>query len=335
MARIYKIEEDWLFEKLLGKLESHRNLILTADQGWGIQEYVDELGFNLAEKNPDFHTCFINLAPAYSSSAFLEHYSSVLLHRFPEETSNMEIDNRHMDVLKLPEIIAKRNRIKLGIFLANAHLFHRFKDAIPFLRMLRLKLKSQKNCVFCFFGNDNPNFRELLHYPGPLSGCGQLFELKHNRFKHRSACIRKLFHEQKKRIGYSTSVNMSYSVDHHPVYLQLLAWHALILTQTTCTSAIVERSLNNLIHHFDHHFNIIAEKLTSKQLNYLKALAEGNQTLFSRSVREKYQLGSTGNVARIKSSLENKEIIKLKRQEIAFSDPIFREWLRRRFFGEA
>ena len=49
---VYKIERDWLFEKLLGKLNAHRHLILSADQGWGVQEYVSEPGFQLAEKNP-------------------------------------------------------------------------------------------------------------------------------------------------------------------------------------------------------------------------------------------------------------------------------------------
>ncbi len=32
MTEVYKIEQDWLFEKLLEKLNSHRPLILTADQ---------------------------------------------------------------------------------------------------------------------------------------------------------------------------------------------------------------------------------------------------------------------------------------------------------------
>jgi hypothetical protein len=34
MASGYKIEQDWLFEKLLGKLNAHMHLILSADQGW-------------------------------------------------------------------------------------------------------------------------------------------------------------------------------------------------------------------------------------------------------------------------------------------------------------
>ena len=45
MSSLYKIEMDWLFEKLLAKLKAHSHLILSADRGWGLKEWVTELGF--------------------------------------------------------------------------------------------------------------------------------------------------------------------------------------------------------------------------------------------------------------------------------------------------
>jgi hypothetical protein len=123
-------------------------------------------------------------------------------------------------------------------------------------------------------------------------------------------------------------------VDNHPFYLKLLAWHALIRTQHTCTLAIIENALNDLIHHFDHRFYKIVESLTPKQLSFLKALTEGNQKLYSKATRDQYQLGSTSNIARIKQSLEKKEMIDTRNRETVFIDPIFREWLRRRFYPE-
>lgn len=332
MDSVYKTEHDWLFEKLLGKLKSHRHLILTADQGWGIQEYVNELGFQLAEKNADIHTCFMDVRPTHSSNAFLELYVSAIYHQFPEETSSLVLGNSSMDMLRLPENIAKRKKIKIAIFLANAHLFHRFKNPIPFLRMLKMNFMNQKNCIFCLYGNNHPSFSKLIHYPGPLSGLGQLFELVHNPLKHRSASVRKLFHDHNKSIGYTTSVQMSYAVDNHPFYLKLLAWHALILTRNTCTAAIVEKSLNNLIHHFDNRYTMIVESLTIKQLSFLKALAEGNTKLYSRSTRDQYRLGSTSNIVRLITSLEKKEIIHSGRLETVITDPIFKEWLKRFYF---
>ncbi len=126
---------------------------------------------------------------------------------------------------------------------------------------------------------------------------------------------------------------MSYMVDNHPFYLKLLAWHALIRTRHTCTLAIIEQALNDLILHFDYGFYKIAERLTSKQLNFLKALMEGNQKLYSKAMRDEYQLGSTSNVARIKLCLERKEIIHTENMDSVFTDPIFREWFRRHYIS--
>jgi len=329
---MYKVEHDWLFEKLLGNLNTQRHVMLAAKQGWGIQEYVRELGFQLKEKSPDIHICYVDMRPVYTTTSFLEFFSAALLQKFPEVTSRMEINKQSKDVLKLPALIAKKKKANVAVFLANAHLLHRFRNYGSFLRMLKLHLKNQKNCSFCLYGNNTQAFRDLVKYPGPLSGLGQWHELKHNPVEHRSASIRKLFHDHDKRIGYSTSVQMSFLANNNPFYLKLLAWHALIRTRHTCSVTILENAMNDLIHHFDLHFHKIAESLTQKQLSLLKALIEGNKQLYSKATRVTYQLGTSGHIARIKSSLERKEIIDTRNMEIEFTNPFFREWLRRFFF---
>ena len=232
MAELHICEQDWLFEKLLVKLNAHRHILLTADQHWGIEEYVKELGFQLEEKHRDIQICYVDVQMARTSSSFLKLFQTSLSHKFQELESLGEVTHSQAS-LKLPSIIARKNGIRVGVFLSNCHLFQRFKDADSFLRTLRLYLKTQKKCIFCLYGNDTRYFRELVHASGPLSGLGQLFELEHDPTKHRSAGIRKLFHDHNKRIAYTTSVHMSYIVDNHPFYLRLLAWHALTRSSST------------------------------------------------------------------------------------------------------
>ena len=50
---VYKIDKDWLFDKLLVMQNAQRSAGLLADQARGVQEYVHELGFQLTKKNPD------------------------------------------------------------------------------------------------------------------------------------------------------------------------------------------------------------------------------------------------------------------------------------------
>ena len=113
MVAVCEIEQDWLFEKLLGKLNAHRHLILFADQSWDLQEYVSELGFQLSENNPDIHICNMDTRPAHSPASFLELFMAALTQRFPEVTSSMEIDTSSMDTLRLPALIAQRKNSEL------------------------------------------------------------------------------------------------------------------------------------------------------------------------------------------------------------------------------
>ncbi len=341
MAELYTFERDWLFEKFLTKLNTHKHLILTADQHWGIQDYVKELGFQLEEKHRDIQICYVDVRFAQTSASFLKLFQISLSHKF-QDLESLEEATHSLASLKMPAIIARKKGIRVGVFLSNCHLFHRFKDAESFLRTLRLYFKNQKNCIFCLYGNDTSYLRDMFHAPGPLVGLGQLFELKHDPTKHRSASIRKLFHDHNKRISYTTSIQMSYAVDNHPVYLKLLAWHALIRTRNQCTMKIVDKALIDLILHFEHHFRVTTDTLTVKQLNFLKARIEVGYKLCSEAILKAYQLGSSSNVARIKQSLEKKEIIYTVKHNKAkyntgshdteFNDPVFREWLKIRYF---
>ncbi len=333
LSNEYIIDQDWLFEKFLHRLSSFKHLVLTANQGWGIQEYAKELGFQLTEKYPDIHLCYIDLKPINSIDSFLEHYTTVLSQRFPDAISSIEINNANLGALKIPGLIAKKKKIKIAVFLANSHLFQRIKDPNPFLTSLWLKLRNQKNCVFCFYGNNTPFFRALVFSPGPLGRFGRPYELNYSPFNCRSTYIRKIFHDQGKSIGFNTSVQMSSMVENHPSYLKLLTWHALIRTQNTCTISIAEKAMNDLILHYDTRFNKLVEYLTPKQLSFLKALVEGNQRLYSEATREKYQLGFSSNVARIKQCLQKKEILNTGSKECEIADPIFKMWLRRYYFS--
>ncbi|MDF1575686.1 MAG: hypothetical protein P1P86_10910 [Bacteroidales bacterium] len=332
MSELFNVEHDWLFEKFLGKLNSHRHLILTADQHWGIQQYVEELGFQLEEKHRDIQICYIDVRLAQTSASFLDLFQTMLRQKFQEVVQVEEVPSGSVASLRLPSVIARKKRIRVGVFLSNVHLFHRFRDADSFLRIFRRYSINQKNCIFCLYGINTVHFRKLVHAPGPLSGLGQLFELRHDPAKHRSAGIRKLFHENNKRMGYQISILMSYIVDNHPFYLKLFAWHVLIRTRNQCTMKIMDVALNDLLLHFEPQFLKTVEKLTPRQLNYLHALVKEGSKLCSQKTMKAYQLGSSGHVSRIKQSLESKEIIDTGGHTTVFADPLFREWLKNRYF---
>ena len=52
----------------------------------------------------------------------------------------------------------------------------------------------------------------------------------------------------------------------------------------------------------------------------------------SKKTLQKFQLGTSANILRIKKALENKEIIDTSGNQIAFLDPIYKYWLKKIYF---
>ena len=71
------------------------------------------------------------------------------------------------------------------------------------------------------------------------------------------------------------------------------------------------------------------ESLTSLQLNFIKALADGVETGFSKKEYiRKYNLESSANIQAVKKALISKEYIETDNDRIYISDPIFKIWVK-------
>lgn len=93
--------------------------------------------------------------------------------------------------------------------------------------------------------------------------------------------------------------------------------------------SFIKEAFQELVEQCSDVFETKTDTLTAYQMNFLRALADGIHTnLSSIPVIQQYGLGSSSNVAIIKKSLTDKDIITIENKEIHFSDPIMAAWLR-------
>jgi hypothetical protein len=95
---------------------------------------------------------------------------------------------------------------------------------------------------------------------------------------------------------------------------------------------LIETTLNDLLDQYTILYQKEVEQLTNPQLNFLKALCHGVVQLSSSETIAKYKLGTSANIPRIKVALENKELVDIIGKQIAFNDPLFEMWLKRKYF---
>ncbi|HZH71891.1 MAG TPA: hypothetical protein VFD91_05330 [Mariniphaga sp.] len=115
-------------------------------------------------------------------------------------------------------------------------------------------------------------------------------------------------------------------------YVQQLAQQSWLRTNEKCSSEIIRDAHESIIDQLSLLFQSKTEELTNNQINFLKAMLEGVKQLSSKETLEAYNLGTSANVNRTKNSLENKEIIDLSRNDITLLHPMYKSWLKSRYF---
>lgn len=120
-------------------------------------------------------------------------------------------------------------------------------------------------------------------------------------------------------------------VSNHPSYVQQLAFNTLICTkEKEVRIENLRDAYNNLLDENTPLFVEKTERLTSYQMNFLRAIIAGVHKDFGMaSIREEYNLGSSSNIVRIKDALIEKEFIDILPEGIIIADPILEKWLQK------
>ena len=116
-------------------------------------------------------------------------------------------------------------------------------------------------------------------------------------------------------------------------YVQHLAWVVWYKSDKVVTNKDVTVAIDDLLEQNKVFFQREIEQLSELQLNFLRALAKGVTTGFSRKdIIKKYRLESSANVQSVKKALLKKDLINVDGQEISFNDSLFKQWLKRQTF---
>ena len=129
-----------------------------------------------------------------------------------------------------------------------------------------------------------------------------------------------------KIIPESSCTTLTRLVNRRPAYVQALARQAWLRTTRECTGGIIMAAFEDLVSAQNLIFSFLYESLTDKQVNFLLAVRDGVTNFYSSATFSRYDLGTIGNVKKLKESLERKGILKTDGRAISFQDPLFRYW---------
>lgn len=113
----------------------------------------------------------------------------------------------------------------------------------------------------------------------------------------------------------------------HSYYVQQLSHLVWQRTGESVDENILASALNDLLDQNNMLYQRETERLSETQFNFMKALASGVTDGFSnKEIIQKYKLGTSANVSKMKKALVDKEFIEVTGKSASFLDPAFELW---------
>ncbi len=246
-------------------------------------------------------------------------------------------NNTTEEVLRLPETIAKAKGYKIVVCIDEFQQIGDFQDSLAFQKKLRGVWQLQKNVSYCLYGSKKHMMEQMFqNHSYPFYRFGDLFYLDKISEEDWVKYICGRFKVTGKHISEELARMICKVTDRYSSYVQQLAWLVWLKTQTEVTDADVNYGIDRLLDACEPLFIQQTEDLSSYQMNFLHALANGVYTGFTQSaVLKNYHLGTAANITRLKKALIEKDLISVTSpKHLDISDPILTLWLKRRVWKE-
>lgn len=237
------------------------------------------------------------------------------------------------DILQLPETIAKQKGIKIVICIDEFQQIADFPDSITFQKKLRSVWQLQRNVSYCLYGSKKHMMEKMFQSQShPFYRFGDLFYLDKISETDWVEYICDRFRVTGKEISRELASEICTVTDRYSSYVQQLAWLVWLRTDKHATKEDVEFGIDRMLDACEPLFIQQTESLSAYQMNFLRALANGVHTGFTRSeILDTYQLGTAANISRLKKALTEKDLIMMTApKKLEISDPILALWLKKR-----
>ena len=352
-------------ERLLQNFSSLTNTIIISPRRWGKSSLVTHAAKQLLMSEETVKLCMIDLFNVREEEGFYTLLAKEVLTAVSSKWEEIAVNAKNFlarliprisftadveselsfgigleelkrnpdDILDLAEALAVSKNIRLIICIDEFQNVANFGDSLAFQKKLRAHWQRHTRVAYCLFGSKRHMLMDVFaNVSMPFYKFGDLMFLQKIETEEWIPFIRQKFQMADKVIERDEIQLLVELVDKHPYYVQQLAQQVWLRTEKFVVPSIVKEAYNGLIDQLSLLFLNSMETFSNAQLGFLKALIAGEKQLSSKQTLQTYRIGTSGNVARIKQALMEREVIDVQGNEITFQDPLFEAWLKRDWF---
>ncbi len=237
------------------------------------------------------------------------------------------------EILNLPEVIAKKRGIHIIVCIDEFQQIGEFPDSLNVQKRMRSAWQHHKNASYCMYGSKKHLMMKLFQNKRmPFYKFGETMFLERIPTEDWVEFIQKRFESRGKSISEDYALRICQITDRHSSYVQELSWDVFAETDDIVNEESFSEGVRELLRQNSTLFQSKIETLTSYQMNFIKAICNRVHSDFgSKQIIDTYRLGTKSNIARLKTSLEDKELVETSKGITTITDPIFELWFKQEY----
>ena len=314
-------------KRLKMDLETGINVILVSPRRIGKSSIVRKVMKEMTD--PKIKMVFMDIYDCRSEYDFYNRFATELLKQTATKVTPQNYQPE--EILQLPEMIGQAQGVHVVVCIDEFQQIGEMTDSLTIQKRLRGIWQHQRNVSYCLFGSKKHLMTKLFqHRRMPFYQFGEMMFLDKIPTTDWVPYICSRFERQGKHISEALAKRICETVEGNSSYVQQLAWNVLAETEQTTTEEDFCRGVDALLAQCSALFEEQLKGLTGYQLNFIRALCDGVTSDFgSKAILESYNLGSKSNVSRIKTALQDKEMIDFDKDTVYLEDPVFKIWYKR------
>lgn len=335
------------------------NTILISPRRWGKSSLVFNAAKNVKRKNKNIRFCFIDLFSVRTEEEFYELYARELIKasatKWDERIAGIKhffktiipqiilpVDPQHDitlgfewkqlrknpdEIIDLAENICRIKKIKLVICIDEFQNISNFDSPVAFQKKLRAHWQKHNKATYCIYGSKRQMMATIFENPSmPFYKFGDVMFLNKIETPHWISYIVKRFKLTGKTISEELAERIALLMENHSFFVQQLAHEVWIVSEKKCLNSDIDTALENMLYKLSFLYQRESDQLSNTQINFLKAVCNGEKNYSTAAVIQRYRLSSSANVVRVRNALEKKEVIDTTGENVHFSDPMFKLW---------
>lgn len=351
-------------KRLKSNLMNNINTMIISPRRWGKTSLVEKVSRQIANKNSKIKVVNLDLFATSSQREFLEVFASEIVKASsnklddwihsakdllksitpsislgvePMTDFSLQFNWNHpakniKEILDLPQKLAEEKNIQFVICIDEFQNLASFDNFEQFEKKMRSAWQRQSNVTYCLYGSMRHMMLDIFDNSSrPFYRFGDIILLPKISTKKWIDFIVKGFANTKKEITPELAQSIAEAMDNHPWYVQQLSHYTWLNTNRKATYRNLEEAIDELLTTNSPYYLLETSSISRTQLNLLKAIANNEQQLTSKSTMELYELGSPNNVTKNRNVLMEKDLIHQSENEYIFLDPAFELWFRREF----